>query len=134
MTKAISYPTETVAPNIYTDFVNGVKFDICEVDKCAYSMLNSPKSRFFVCVEDNFITGFKSAEKLCAVTGEDRWDIFCVTKGECISLINEFSEAYDNIIKLLERAENKPALRASSIGTANSIRSRMMVLFGTAPI
>jgi hypothetical protein len=130
----ISHPSETAAPSIYTDFINGVKFDICEVDKCAYSMLSASKYRFFICVEDCFITGFKSAEKLCATTGEDRWDTFCMTKGECLSLINDFSEAYDRIIELTDRAENKPALRISSIGKANSIRSRMMGLFGTTPI
>jgi len=129
----MSYPHETVAPSIYTDFVNGVKFDICEVDKSCYHMLTSKKFRFFLCVEDNHICFYESAEQYFEKTGDVRWGFFCKTKAECIDLINQFSDAYDSIEKWLERAERTPALKRSSMEKVNSIRSRMMTIFGTYP-
>ena len=128
------YPSETAAPSVYTEFINGVKFDICEVYKGCYDLLNSPKYRFFVCVEDNHICGYESADKFFASTGECRWDIFCKTKSDCKILIQEFSKSHDMIEKLLKRAENKPTLKRSSMGKVNSIRERMISIFGTYPL
>lgn len=134
MKSLMTYPHETVAPSIHTDFINGVKFDICEVDQCCYNMLNSIKSRFFLCVEDNHICFHEGAEKFFNATGEVRWDFFCKSKQECIDLIKQFSDAYDSIEKLLERAETKPALRVSSMSKVNSIRTTMMNIFKTYPL
>jgi 1-deoxy-D-xylulose 5-phosphate reductoisomerase len=128
------YPHNTVAPSIHTDFINGVKFDICEVEKSCYNMLTSSKSRFFVCVEDNHICFHEGAEKFFNATNEVRWDFFCKTKSECIDLIKQFSDAYDSIEKLLERAESKPALKVSSMDKVNSIRTKMMNIFKTYPL
>ena len=46
----ISFPTPSVAPSVITKFVNGVKFDICEVCSESYDMLNDKKFRYFLCV------------------------------------------------------------------------------------
>ena len=94
MKKQMTYPSETVAPSIYTDFVNGVKFDICEVIKEAHDMLYNSRNRFFLCVEDTFIYKYSSAEKFFAATGKTRWDMFCMTKGECLDLIKDYQTAY----------------------------------------
>ena len=127
------YPSPTAAPSVETLFVNGVKFDICEVDKAGYDMLLSPRNRFFICVEDNHICGYEIAEKFFQKTNEIRWDLFCKTKGECISLVHEFSNAYDSIIKLNQRAKEKPLLKDSCYKKVHSIRSRMMEIFRTIP-
>ena len=61
----ISFPTPSVAPSIYTEFINGIKFDICEVCVESYDMLNDKKFRYFLCVEDTHIINYASAEKFC---------------------------------------------------------------------
>lgn len=134
MNTLMTYPHETVAPSIHTDFINGVKLDICEVDKSCYDMLSSSKARFFVCVEDNHICFHEAAEKFFNATGECRWDFFCKTKAECLDLINQFSDAYDSIEKWMERAERTPALKRSSMEKVNSIRTKMMNIFRMYPL
>ncbi len=129
----MTYPGETVAPSVITEFINGIKFDICEVDKGAYNMLYNKTARYFVCVEDNHIVYYKSAEEYFDKTGECRWDLFCRTKQECKDLINEFSVAHDSIERQLERAE-KPAFTLMAMQSVNKIRERMMNIFGTYPL
>lgn len=130
----MTFPTHTVAPSIFTDFVNGVKFDICEVDSSCYDLLNNKRYRFFVCVEDNFIPGFKEAEVFFKLTGEERWDLFCKTKQDCKEFIDKFSEGHDAIKKHLDFIEAKPAFTRSRMETVNKIRTNMMERYGVHPL
>lgn len=130
----MTYPTHTVAPSIYTDFINGVKFDICEVESSCYDLLVNKRYRFFVCVEDNFIPGFQEAEKFYKATKEERWDFFCKTKQDCKDFINKFSEAYDAIEKHLEFIERKPVFTQSRMVQVNKIRTNMMERYGVHPL
>ncbi len=129
----ITFPTETAAPSIYTDFINGVRFDICEVDKAAYNMLIDKKFRFFLCVEESTILGYASAEKFCRVSGEDRWDMFCKSKAECKALITKFEESYSKIIKLEERSKKSNSLHISCTNKIQSIKKHCIDIYGTYP-
>jgi hypothetical protein len=130
----MTYPSHTVAPSIYTDFINGVKFDICEVDSSCYDLLNNKKYRYFVCVEDNFIAGFDGAEKFYNATKQERWGLFCKTMQDCKDYIDGFSSDYDKIEKLLKRVERNPVFTRSCMATVNSIRTNMMERYGVHPL
>jgi len=133
MKKTLIYPSSTIAPSIYTDFINGVKFDICEIEKSAHNMLSSPKSRFFICCED-IISGFQIANNYFKKTGEERWDFFCKSKQECIDTINEFSKDYDRIEFLIKKAELKPVFKISCHEKIKNIREKNIKLFGVTPL
>lgn len=130
----MTYPTHTVAPSIYTDFINGVKFDICEVESSCYDLLNNKKYRFFVCVEDNFIPGFDEASKYYAKTKDERWGFFCKTMQDCKDYISKFSDGYDAIEKHLQFIERKPAFTQSRMAQVNKIRTNMMERYGVHPL
>jgi uncharacterized protein YpbB len=129
----ISFPSASVAPSIYTDFINGVRFDICEVDKAAYNMLNDKKFRFFLCVEESTILGYASAEKFCKASGEDRWDMFCKSMAECKALITKFEESYNKIIKLEERAKKSKSLHISCTNKIQAIKKQCIDIYGIYP-
>lgn len=93
----MTYPSPSVAPSVVTEFVNGVKFDVCEVVKEAYDMLSDKRFRYFVCVEDTFIVGFAACESWCNTSGQDRWDMFCRTKGECLEMINDYAAKCEQV-------------------------------------
>ena len=113
---------------------NGVKFDICEVDALCYDLLTNKKYRFFVCVEDNFIPGFKEANSFFEKTGEERWSFFCKTKQDCKEYINKFSEGYDAIEKNLDLIKRKPVFTQSRMAVINKIRANMMDRYGVHPL
>lgn len=127
------YPSTDVAPSIYTDFVNGIKFDICEVDKSCYNMLYHTTARYFLVVDDDHICFYSSAEEYHAKTGECRWDLFCRTKQECKVMIKSFSDAYDVIERHLKRAEN-PSFKVLATIDADKVRARMIKTFGKSPL
>ena len=133
MKHKMTYPTETIAPSIYTDFVDGIKFDICELCKESYNMVIDKRFRFFLCVEDTFIYKYAGAEKFFAATGKVRWDMFCMTKQECKNLIEEYRSSYESILKLNKKAEIagfKISATARSIQIQKNLRER----FGYSPI
>ena len=125
--KDMVYPSATAAPSIATEFVNGIKFDICEVDKAAYNMLYNKANRFFLCVDDN-IVGIESAEKFAAATGEVRWDLFCCTKSDCLSKI----KAFQADLETLQKWQNKPGYLAQKI--SSDIISRCKAAYKVSPI
>ena len=129
----ISFPSASVAPSVHTSFVDGVKFDICEVDKCAYDMLNDKRFRYFLCVEDTTIVGFASAEKFCNATGEDRWDMFCKSMADCKALIKKFEDAHESILKLQERAKKSKSLEISCTAKIQDIKKTCIDTFGIYP-
>jgi len=129
----ISFPTPSVAPSIITQFVNGVKFDICEVCSESYGMLNDKKFRYFLCVEDTHIVQFASAEKFCNATGENRWDMFCKSLGECKALISKFDDAYNRIIQLEEKANKSKGLKFSCLQRIQTIKTNCINTYGIYP-
>mgnify|MGYP000324311132 CR=1 FL=1 len=130
----MTYPSHTVAPSIYTDFINGIKFDICEVDSSCYELLNNKRYRFFVCVEDNFIYGFDSATKYYEATGDENWGLFCKTKQDCKDYIEGFSQGYDKITKHLDFINRKPVFKQSRMTVVNTIRTDMINRYGVHPL
>jgi len=129
----IIYPSITVAPSIKTEFVNGIKFDVCEVIKESYDMLANKANRFFLCVEDSFIYKWSGVRKYFISTGETRWDLMCMTKGECLDLIREFQSAHESILKLQKKAE-KPGFKASANIRIDRLRSNIKERFGASPV
>ena len=132
-TKSMIYPSVTIAPSISTDFVNGVKFDICEVEKSCYNMLYNTSARYFLVVDDEHICFYASAEEYHEKTGECRWDLFCRTKQDCKEMIESFARAHDVIGRHLKRAE-KPAFKVLSTIDADKVRARMIKTFGKSPL
>ena len=129
----ISFPSTSVAPSVYTDFINGIKFDICEVDESCYNMLTNKRYRFFLCVNDTHIVDFKSAETFCNSTKEDRWDLFCKTMSDCKELINKFQNSHDRILKLEERSLKSKSLRISCTQKIHAIKKACIDTFGIYP-
>lgn len=107
MGNSMIYTSVTTAPVIDTIFVNGIKFDICEIIKECYDMLDSKKSRFFVVVEDSFIYGENIAADYAKVTGESRWGFFCKTKAECVSYINSIEKEISTYIEYTKKSKKK---------------------------
>lgn len=129
----MTFPSATAAPSVVTEFVNGIKFDICEVVPGAYDMLNSSKARFFLCVEDSTIVNYSAAEGYFAATGESRWDLFCCTKGDCLARIKAFSDACDKIESLLAEAAKRPGLAKFYTDKANALRVQYKNIYGKTP-
>jgi len=116
------YPSNTAAPSIVTEFVNGIKFDVCEVDSAAYDMLFNKASRFFLCCEDN-IVGIEFAEEYAAKTGEVRWDLFCGTKSD---MLNKIKSAQADL-EAFEKWNSKPGFLAKQ--TAEKIKNRLQAIY-----
>jgi hypothetical protein len=133
MITAMTYPSATVAPVVYTDFINGVKLDICEVDRACYDLLYNTTARYFLVVDDEHICFYASAEEYFKKTGECRWDLFCCTKQYCKDMIKSFSDAHDVIERHLSRAE-KPAFKVLATIEADKVRARMIKTFGKTPL
>lgn len=129
----MTYPTHTVAPSIHTDFVNGIKFDICEVESSCYDLLTNKKYRFFVCVEDNFICNYDASEKYFNATGEERWSFFCATKAECIAKIAKFSELTETIEVHKAFIKKHPKLALSRGLAIDKLKNRMVDSYGVHP-
>jgi len=129
----MNFPTNTVAPSIYTDFVNGIKFDICEVDSSCYHLLTNKRYRFFVCVEDRFICGYDASEKYFKATGEERWSFFCATKNECITKIDKFSKLEEEIKRHKDFIKRKPNFTHSRGMVVDKLKAKMLFLYGVHP-
>ena len=127
------FPSPSVAPSIYTDFVNGVKFDICEVDSSAYDMLYSKRSRFFLSIEDTFIYNYKGAEDFFNATGETRWDLFTMTKADCLDKISKFSELSEQIASHIDLVNRKPVFAKSRSVIIEKLKNRMLDCYGVHP-
>jgi len=118
MRNTLTYPHETVAPSIETLFVDGIRFDICEVIPSAYDMLydfagkKKPSNRFFVCVEERWIYKWDYANEMAQFHG-DTWRHFCFTKSECKSYVMDFQNAIDFINKQYERIDRSPNFKVS---------------------
>jgi hypothetical protein len=119
---SMSFPSASVAPSVVTEFVNGVKFDVCEVIKEAYGMLADKKYRYFLCVEDSFIVNYAGAESYFAATGEERWDVFCMTKGDCLQMIRDYAakcEQVENWRKMMSQKSGISPMILPKISQAN---------------
>ena len=129
----MTYPSPSVAPSVYTAFVNGIKLDICEVIPAAYDMLLSKQYRFFLCVEDDFICKYKYAQKLFDKTGEDRWDMFCMTKSECMDLILKFNGHYEKIVLIEQQSIDKPVFKKSNDIIIKKIKDQCIDFYSKSP-
>lgn len=119
----MTYPSASAAPSIYTEHVNGIKFDICEVVPGAYNMLIDNRYRFFLAVEDTFIVNYAAAEQLYEATGEVRWDFFCRTRGECLAMIRDFEAKCDQVSRwrlMMQQKSGISPMILPKIGEADS--------------
>ena len=129
------YPSNTAAPSIETIFVNGVRFDLCEVCREGYNMLNDAKYRFFVVVEESHIINYEGAEKWFNATGETRWGLFCYTKADCKKYVSQFEEYGDTIKRLSVKSDSvKGEYKRTLISKANALRLKCMDIYRTYPI
>jgi len=124
----MTYPTNTVSLSIYTTFIDGFKFDICEVDKLCYNLLNDKKYRYFLCVDD-YICDYYIAKKYFIKTGEENWGFFCYTKSECMQKIKDFYNLVEKIKKLEEFIVKHPNLKKSNQLKIVIIKKRIKRLF-----
>lgn len=108
MSNTLIYPSATSAPSVETMFIEGVKFDICEVVPGLYNMLQpglngkKPGSRFFICVEDNFICRYSASEQYFKETGQARWDFFAMGRAECRAYVLQYEESCNKVARLQE--------------------------------
>lgn len=106
------FPGNGATVNNETIFVEGFRFDICEVAPSHYEYLNpgtttrgasKPASRFFLSVEENFIVNYQIAVKWHSQTGQCRYDWFCAAKSDCKRWIADFEKE----LAIIERAAPK---------------------------
>ena len=121
------YPSNTAAPSVATEFVNGIKFDICEVVPQCYDLVYGKGNRFFLCAEDN-IVGIDAAIEFHAKTGESRWDLFCGTKADMLNKIKQFQSDLETI----EKWKNKPGFLAQQI--VEKTISRCKSVYKVSPV
>jgi hypothetical protein len=128
-TQIFTQPSPDVTNLIYTDFVDGIRFDIHEVQECCYNMLNNKKYRFYLTCEDKFDYGFVVAKRFFNKTGEERWDFFCKTKQECINSIKNFSVILKEYYSAKKKA-NKPAFSIRYTPIIKELKGRIKRLYG----
>jgi hypothetical protein len=104
------FPSPSVAPSVATEFVNGVKFDVCEVISEAYDMLSDKKFRYFLCVEDTFIVNYSAAEQYFEKTGVARWDWFCRSKAECLAMIKDYAAKCEQVERWRQTMSQKSGI------------------------
>lgn len=128
---SLYYPSASTCPSVKTIFVEGYKFDICEVGQCHYDMLlpdkfKKPSGRFFVAVDDNFIVGFKFVEDLHEKGVENRWEMFCTSLSDAKYKIEQFEKLlfdFNRINALVEKHPNRKSMYQPKI---ESIRKSIL--------
>lgn len=126
------YPGNGATLKTETFFVDGVKFDICEVHPSHYEYLSKltakgsskPSARFFLAVEDSHVVRYNHAEFYFQQTGECRYDFFCMGRAECKGLISMFEKEVD----LINSANPKTDEAAKRL---QGRKDRINKLFGT---
>ena len=116
MATQLFYPSADSAPSIETIFIDGHRFDICEVQECHFDLLlpagnfKKPGGRFFVAVENDFIVNYRHTEKLHAAGIENRWDFFCLAKSDCKDIIKQFEEAVKSLNSMRASLDKHPKM------------------------
>lgn len=127
------YPDENIAPSIRTEYVNGVKLEICEVQKAHYDKLYTSRSRFFLKVDGSFIYKYAGAANFYTETGKIRWDFFCMEKQECMDLVAEYANIYERMLKM-QKYIAKPNFKIPYTGKMNALIENTVQRFGKSPI
>lgn len=130
----MTFPSVTVAPSVVTEFVNGIKFDICEVIPEAYSQLTDKKFRYFLAVEDTFIVNYSAAERYFESTKEVRWDLFCTTKGECLSMIKDYENKCVQIGKWQDMIQQKTGISGMLLPKISALNESSLNKYGVKPV
>lgn len=121
------YPGNWATLKTETFFIEGIKFDICEVHPSHYEYLpvngngraSKPASRFFLAVEDTHVVNYKFSEQYHKATGDCRWDFFCMGRAECLQKIKDFEKRLAQIsrLKLAKLQETRERLNKLRIST-----------------
>lgn len=103
------YPGHGATKKVETFFVDGIKFDVCELHESHYCYVSQcdkkPRGRFFLAVEDSYIVNYKFSEQYHAQTGDCRYDFFCTSRSDCLDKIKTFEEMYNLILSASPKCE-----------------------------
>lgn len=124
------YPSTSCAPVVYTEFVNGIRFDVCEVIPQCFEYLCDKKYRFFLSVEDMHIISYSAAEKWFEHSGDTRWDFFCSTIGDVKSWIKDYEKTYDQVKRWNELVMQKPGIKPMILPKISAANQYCLNRFG----
>lgn len=107
------FPGNSAVVNNETIFVEGFRFDICEVAPSHYEFLNvgtakgssKPAGRFFLSVEESHIVNYNIAADWHSKTGECRYGFFCASKSDCKRWISDFEKEFAIVSKSNPKTE-----------------------------
>lgn len=124
------YPSNDCAPSVYTEFVNGIRFDICEVIPQCHNYINDKRYRVFLIVEERKIIGYEASEMWFSHSGETRWDFFCATRGECKEWIKKYEDNVEIVAKWNDRINRNPVFKMSLLPQIKKINDFCINRFG----
>ncbi len=130
------YPGSGSATSIETIFIDGYRFDICEVMSHCYEYLapkgkySRPMGRFFVEVEERHVIRYHHTEKLHAAGMENRWDFFCMDKSSAKAKVAEFETMPNDYNRLVDALEKKPMFTFSLQPKIDSLKTRIFEVYG----
>lgn len=107
------FPGAHSIKSVETIFVDGLRFDICEVAEHHFCYITSrtgkPQNRYFLDCEGT-IMFYNYAVEYHAATGQCRWDFFTRGKSDLKKEIAQFEERYKTLESLRDKLANKPAM------------------------
>lgn len=113
MKGAMIYPGNGATKKVETFFVEGFKFEVCELHESHFEYIapngGKPKGRYFLAVEDSHIVHYSIAEKYHAQTGHCRYDFFCTSRSECLEKIKTFERVYTEVSTAAPKTEDGKA-------------------------
>lgn len=130
------YPGSGSATSIETIFIDGYRFDICEVMSHCYEYLapkgkySRPMARFFVEVEERHVVRYDHTEKLHLAGCENRWDMFCMGKAEAKAKITAFETMLTDYNRMSTNLKNKPHFAFNLQPKIDSLKTRIFEIYG----
>lgn len=130
------YPGSDSAKSIETIFIDGYRFDICEVIPALYEYLapkgkfSKPMARFFVEVEERHVVRYHHTEKLHLAGCENRWDMFCMGKAEAFAMIAAFETMLTDYNRMSTTLQNKPHFAFNLQPKIDSLKTRAADIYG----
>lgn len=136
MSDLILFPGNGSADSIETIFVDGYRFDICEVKPDFYEYLapsgkfKQPAERFFVEVENKHIINYAHAERLHLIGVKNRWDIFCTGKSVVKRYITMFETYLADYKRMTELLDTNPKFTYSLQPKIDFLKSSVLEVYG----
>ena len=130
------FPGSGSASSIETIFIEGYKFDICEVLPHCYEYLapkgkySRPMGRFFVEVEDNYVVRYDHTVKLHEAGCKNRWDMFCMGRSEAKAKVAAFETMLNDYTRMCDSLRNKPHFAFNLQPKIDLLKSRVFEIYG----